>query len=161
MLLIKLLNHCRYLLVSVCDTDCSLAGLGFPQTRESGPDGLVPEGQLFSGPLHHFHLGPPQLIPDRLVQPIPLGLVVEAGVLLDEVHHLLLFSGRHDDTLPCLLILGNCLFFVEGRQTSTGRNLGRNFGRNLINRRRWRSCRPGTGLLPLASLLSPGHSVGM
>lgn len=135
MLLIKLLNNCRYLLVSVCDTDCSLAGLGFPQTRESGPDGLVPEGQLFSGPLHHIHLGPPQLIPDRLVQPIPLGLVVEAGVLLDEVHHLLLFSGRHVDSLPCLLclLLGSCLFFVEGRQTSSGRNL-----RVCVrNRRRW------------------------
>ena len=47
------------------------------------------------GRLHHFHLGHPQLIPDRLVQPIPIGLVEEAGFLLDKVHHVLLFSDIH------------------------------------------------------------------
>ena len=47
------------------------------------------------GPLHHFHVDHPQLIPDRLVQRIPLGLVEEAGFLLDEVHHVLLFSDIH------------------------------------------------------------------
>ena len=63
------------------DTYWYLARLGFPQTRESVP----PKGQLFSSPLHHIHLGPPQLILDHLVESTPLTLVEVRGSLGLEV----------------------------------------------------------------------------